>query len=257
MRTSIWKALKRRGEAIRTALNRYNKLAAAMNPPAPVLDWKDVVNYTFISEFDMLRHTYSRSDITQKPWALQANREVSSRYFKIVRAQEELTRLNVEMQRLRTGMVDEQRLLEETAERLEPTDAALAAEIHTIHKARVRVNRVHMARINTIMALPGYTGPTERGVRLGATPSSPTIRAHTIAEAELGNSTGDGSFNPASEEVSSQDDGIDADLDDGAKYELTTMGNFIEDLAAAPDLDVDVRHSRQGIPIHMLSSFRL
>jgi len=54
MRTSIWKALKRRGKAIRTALDKYNKLAMQMNPPAPILDWKNIVNYTFVSEFKIL-----------------------------------------------------------------------------------------------------------------------------------------------------------------------------------------------------------
>ncbi|TFY75526.1 hypothetical protein EWM64_g8487 [Hericium alpestre] len=64
MHTSIWKALKKWGTAICNAIKRYNELAQQLNPPAPALEWKDVVNYTFVSEFDLLRHSYSRTDIT-------------------------------------------------------------------------------------------------------------------------------------------------------------------------------------------------
>ena len=64
MRTSIWKALKQRSKAIRTTIDKYSKLVATMNLPAPTLDWKNVVNYTFISEFDILWHSYSCADLT-------------------------------------------------------------------------------------------------------------------------------------------------------------------------------------------------
>jgi hypothetical protein len=59
MRKSIWKALKQRGKAIRTAIDKYNKLVSQMKPPAPTLDWKNVVNYTFISKFEILQHSYA------------------------------------------------------------------------------------------------------------------------------------------------------------------------------------------------------
>jgi len=67
MHTNIWKALKKRGKAICTAIGKYNKLASQMNPPAPTLEWKDIVNYTFISEFDMLHHMYLCADILSRP----------------------------------------------------------------------------------------------------------------------------------------------------------------------------------------------
>ena len=73
MRMSIWKALKWRGAAICTAIDKYNKLATQMRPPALTLDWKNIVNYTFISEFEILRHTYSHADIASCPWIAPAN----------------------------------------------------------------------------------------------------------------------------------------------------------------------------------------
>jgi len=101
MHTSIWKALKWRGKAIRTALDNYNKLALQMNPPAPTLDWKNIVNYTFVLEFEILWHSYSRTDLASRPWILPANHEIASRYFKVVRAREEIHWLNIEICHLR------------------------------------------------------------------------------------------------------------------------------------------------------------
>ncbi|THG92734.1 hypothetical protein EW026_g8267 [Hermanssonia centrifuga] len=62
LRTHIGKAMKTRGKAIRTAL-----------------------------EFDLLRNSYSHEDISRKPWTVQVNREVAAKYFKILRAQDEIT----------------------------------------------------------------------------------------------------------------------------------------------------------------------
>ena len=73
MRTSIWKALKRHSAAIRTAIDKYNKLTMQMRPPALMLDWKNIINYTFVSEFKILWHTYSCADIASCPWIALAN----------------------------------------------------------------------------------------------------------------------------------------------------------------------------------------
>ncbi|THG96932.1 hypothetical protein EW026_g4986 [Hermanssonia centrifuga] len=108
LRTHIGKAMKTRGKAIRTALGKYNKLAVLMNPKAPMLQWKDVVNFTFITEFDLLRNSYSHEDISTKPWTVQVNREVAAKYFKILRAQDEIIHLNVECRRLQTYLRDEE-----------------------------------------------------------------------------------------------------------------------------------------------------
>ena len=145
MRTSIWKALKRRSNTICSAISRYNQLASQMNPPAPALDWKNVVNYAFVSEFDILRHAYSRVDITSCPWILPANREIASRHFKVLRAREELHRLNIEIRRLYTAISDEGYLLSKTVEGLLPVDPVLAAEVQDLSQNRARVNAVHLA----------------------------------------------------------------------------------------------------------------
>ncbi|KAL6308620.1 hypothetical protein BKA93DRAFT_815267 [Sparassis latifolia] len=154
LRTSIGRAIKTRAQAIRTALKTYNSLAPQMNPPAPILEWKDIVNYAFISEFDILRHAYSHQDIIS----------ITSKYFKILRAQEEIVRYNVELKRLRTGIEVERREYDAAIARLRATDPLMAAELQERQRTRARMNRVHTARLRAIQDLTGFSGCLEMGV---------------------------------------------------------------------------------------------
>ena len=54
MHKHIANALKARSRAIRTALDRYNTAATALVPPRQLLDWEQVVEYAFLSDFDLL-----------------------------------------------------------------------------------------------------------------------------------------------------------------------------------------------------------
>ncbi|KAG1869619.1 hypothetical protein F4604DRAFT_1545817, partial [Suillus subluteus] len=107
LRTAIGKAIKTQSQAIRTALDKYNILTRQLSPPTPVIQWNDIIHYGFISEFELLKHSYSQHDIHDEPWTIPANRDVASKYFKIQCARKEITRLNVEIRRLHTAIVDE------------------------------------------------------------------------------------------------------------------------------------------------------
>ncbi|KAG1720448.1 hypothetical protein EDB19DRAFT_1898470 [Suillus lakei] len=50
----ISKALQRRSEAIRNAINWYNTQATSLIPPRPKITWKVIADYTFLGEFDLL-----------------------------------------------------------------------------------------------------------------------------------------------------------------------------------------------------------
>ncbi|KAJ2986731.1 hypothetical protein NUW54_g9651 [Trametes sanguinea] len=163
MRTSIWKGLKSRAKAIRAALKKYNRLAADMQPPAPALHWKDVVNYTFVSEFDLLRSTYAHRDVLRAPWTIPRNREVAAKYFKLMSARAELPRLNREIRRLDTSIELERREYARAVQELAAGDPLLAAELRSQYRMRRLTHRVHLARIAAIRALPGYTASLDRG----------------------------------------------------------------------------------------------
>jgi hypothetical protein len=94
---------------IRTALERYDTAALALNPPCRTLQWKEVVEYTFLADFDLLQD--ARQDISQRIWATPAGQLAMDLHFKICRAKEEISHLNIEIRRVATYLCDEDRYL--------------------------------------------------------------------------------------------------------------------------------------------------
>ncbi|KAG1871415.1 hypothetical protein F4604DRAFT_1496292, partial [Suillus subluteus] len=88
------------------ALNWYNTQATALVPLRPQLTWKDIVEYSFLGEFDLL--CQSRSDIHTSDWTKPAHCEAMVKYFKIQCAHEEIQRLNIEIHWLHTAIHDEE-----------------------------------------------------------------------------------------------------------------------------------------------------
>ncbi|KAG1885372.1 hypothetical protein F4604DRAFT_1878101 [Suillus subluteus] len=107
MRTHISKSLQTRCHAIQTAIKKYNDAASQLHPPRPPLEWSKVSHYSFLEEFNLLRET--RQDIRDKMWARPAIRETMRQWLHIQRAKEEIERCNVEVRRLHTFIVDEDR----------------------------------------------------------------------------------------------------------------------------------------------------
>lgn len=106
LRESIWRALKTRGKAIRTALKKYNTIAQLMEPPAPILEWKQLMDYVFVSEFELLKHRHSHTNITREPWAEPGNREMTTKFYKLRGARVEIVCCKVEARRLATSIHD-------------------------------------------------------------------------------------------------------------------------------------------------------
>ncbi|KAJ6570304.1 hypothetical protein DFH09DRAFT_878387, partial [Mycena vulgaris] len=105
LREKISKALRTRSDVIRRAIVMYNETAAALVPPREPLSFAEIIKTTSLAEFDLLRDT--RQDIRSQPWTQPARREAMVLYYGIKRAKEEIQRLNVEICRLITSMVDE------------------------------------------------------------------------------------------------------------------------------------------------------
>ncbi|KAF8219669.1 hypothetical protein L208DRAFT_1338656, partial [Tricholoma matsutake] len=138
LRRQLGKALQRRSEAIGNALSRYNTQAAKLTPPRPSLLWKEIVDYSFIGEFDTLRH--SGADICNQPWTHTARREATVKFFKLCRACEEIMRLDIEMRWLRVSIRNEAIRYEQAISQLSSSDPPLAAELHQVWKLQSTVN---------------------------------------------------------------------------------------------------------------------
>ena len=158
-----------------------------MSPPRQRLEWKEVLEYTFLAEFDLLR--FSREDIRVKQWAQAANREAMSRYFKIKGTREEINRLDVEIRRLVTSIDDEQYDMPIHVQCIQRDHPALAAEIERRWVLHHAVNVVHMARLQNLLKLPGFSGMLVPGKRLGRVP--PDVDSDQEAPSELCHNSGE------------------------------------------------------------------
>ncbi|KAJ7906808.1 hypothetical protein B0H13DRAFT_2504858 [Mycena leptocephala] len=165
LRKHIAKALQARSKAVKTAITSYNAAAEAMTPQMPTLDWEQVVEYAFLSDFDLLRE--GREDIREEPWALPAGRAAMDQHFKLLRADEEIQRLNVEIRRFVTYIHDEDEFLGRESQRLqEEGELALAHQVVLLHSERSRFTPLHMSRLAELSKLRGFTGSISPGVSL-------------------------------------------------------------------------------------------
>ncbi|KAK1232440.1 hypothetical protein PQX77_004416 [Marasmius sp. AFHP31] len=167
LRKHIAQALKARSKAVRAALEQYN--TAAQRCGRERLEWETVVEYSFLSDFDLLRD--SRQDIRQEVWAKPAGRLAMDQYFRILGAQEEITRLNVEIHRLVTSIRDEDTFLQSMHRQTLPTNPPLAHQIENYRLERARFNHLHMDRLTKLSRMKGFTGSLAPGESVRGSPS--------------------------------------------------------------------------------------
>ncbi|RDX42144.1 hypothetical protein OH76DRAFT_1488926 [Lentinus brumalis] len=169
LREKIGHALKARAEAIRKALSEYNRHARALVPPRPELSWTDIMEMASVGEFDLLRD--ARQDIREKPWAQRTHRDAMNAYFSVKRAREEIERLNLEIPRLFSSMIDEHVDYHHAMQQIAPSDAALAHELAIRQQYSSRVNQKVVRWLQKTAGLPGFSGRVVYGQRIGRDPS--------------------------------------------------------------------------------------
>ncbi|KAG1844622.1 hypothetical protein DFJ58DRAFT_664711 [Suillus subalutaceus] len=207
--TQISKALKTCANAIRNAIERYNKFAAQLDPLHPELTWEKIAEYSFAGKFDLLCKTDEQ--IHAKRWASPANRQAAIQYFDVQRSKEELTRCNIEIVRLLTKMRDDEEDYAMSISMLQSTDPPLAAELDRHWTYLCNVNAGHHSRIQQIQQLAGYTGSFSPGSRVGCPVQPSNSAAHGSMHQEI------------------QDDGNDE------PEEITDMQSALEVVLGCPD----------------------
>ncbi|KAG1854936.1 hypothetical protein DFJ58DRAFT_716274 [Suillus subalutaceus] len=196
LRQQISKALQCRSEAIRNALGQYNTQATALVPPRPQLTWKDIVEYSFLGKFDLLRQ--SRSDIRSLDWTKPAHREATVKYFKIQCTREEIQRLNVEIRRLRTAIYDEELTVNATIEVLLTSNRPVGLEL-----------QLHLFRLDQIASQSNFSGT--RGIDIPAVihASNNQAESETAASNILASEQSDGDILEHEEEARTVEDFAD------------------------------------------------
>ena len=168
-RKKISAGLKKRSKAVNTLLNEYNKQAECLG--RPVLDFQQVIEYSFLSDFELLHHTHN--DITQRPWAHPHIRNAMISWMKTERAKEEIIRLNVEARRLKTYIRDSSVARLRAIQDLCQTDPALATELQERHNAQSSLDASLLLQLRKMQLLPGFLGHIIPGVRAGVNLEDP------------------------------------------------------------------------------------
>ncbi|KAJ7451074.1 hypothetical protein FB451DRAFT_1284595 [Mycena latifolia] len=182
--------------AIKTAIEQYNSAAATLDVPREPLSWEEVVDYTFLSDFDLLR--FARTDIASEGWAQPAGREAMDQYFKLLRADEEIKRLNIEIPRLVTYMRDEEAFLERQEARvLTKHSAALAHQVSLYAMRQGRFNDSHRCCLLKLANIEGFSGAVDPSVAVnkerlgGLSVQTPAAAPRSFDEASLGDDNED------------------------------------------------------------------
>ncbi|TFK58840.1 hypothetical protein BDN72DRAFT_781510 [Pluteus cervinus] len=161
LRNQIAKGISRRSLTLQAALKKYNEYAPLQTPPRPTVAYSDIVSYTLLGEFSLLKQ--SRYDPVSKPWAQSTNREMAMKYWKVRRAREEIERLNVETARMEAWIRDEDKKWQETADLLISTNPTLAYQVRLRRDRRRQVNQVHRSYLDAIYTIWGYSGTIPEG----------------------------------------------------------------------------------------------
>ncbi|KAJ7723600.1 hypothetical protein B0H14DRAFT_3098274 [Mycena olivaceomarginata] len=202
LRKHIAKALQARSKGVRSALNRYNDAAVMLSPPRTQLSWEQIFDYAFLADFDLLRE--GREDIRTEPWAQPVGRLAMDQHYKLLRADEELARLNIEIPCLITYMVDEERFLAEGK-------AALAHQLKVQWVDRARFNSVHMERLTKLSREEGFTASLSPGVCISKECMAPEAAPSDGEDMEMQEASRCTSVVPPPQDE--EDDGEDEDAD--------------------------------------------
>ncbi|KAJ7921642.1 hypothetical protein B0H13DRAFT_1604343 [Mycena leptocephala] len=227
-------ALQTRSRTIRAALDRYNAAAAALDPPRHTLSWSEVIDFTFLADFDILRDPEGNAAL--RPWATPGARELMDTHFKIEHAKEEIDRLNIEIRRLVTYIRDERVFLLAKEAEVRETDSHLAIFIGKYRMQWGCFDEDHMKCLRTMVKKlgPRFSGTLMPGVRL-APPPEPAPQGDRMDTEEEGEAAAVAAElecgRLAQERGEEDDDGWEtdtSDVDEGEDAEVEELAEAIE-----------------------------
>jgi hypothetical protein len=197
---------------IKNAIKKYNSLAVKFNPPRKQLNAKDVLALTCLSDFKLLQET--RADILTQKWAQPQIREATTHSLRVLRAREELIRIQVEARRFQTWMRDDIHHIEHTLPILEMADSPL---VHILrrrldHQTSINaVNYTFIRRIEQHHFFSGISGPGSRkkGADLTGFTVRPTPHVPENPETSTSNDESDNDLDDVGEELADLAEGLD------------------------------------------------
>ncbi|KIK22288.1 hypothetical protein PISMIDRAFT_11754 [Pisolithus microcarpus 441] len=228
LRKHIAKALKACSAAIHTALDRFNTAARTCSPPHPQLTFKEVVEYTFLADFDLL-HNATCEDISQRPWATPAACAAMDQYFKVRRVEEEIKCLDVEVHRTITYLHDEAHYVKACIAQLQVSHPPLAYQVQLHYNVCAKFTNHHLRLLTKIAHLPGFTGTILPGKSMKTNPGDSASEPTTIIPSVLSIMTASPSP-PASPNSVGGDENLDELDGDGDEYEDDESALTLQDI---------------------------
>ncbi|KAJ7050779.1 hypothetical protein C8F01DRAFT_1000146, partial [Mycena amicta] len=181
--TGIYYPLKVPFKPVKNTIERYNKVAEVMTPPCQRLSRDVIVEYVFLSDFDLLRD--DANPLENEKWATPTFRLLMDHYFKLERAWEEIQHLNIEIHRVITWIRDENRRLRQlTAELRTSGNIPLAVQVEMYCQRRSIFDGVHLQRFRKLARKQGaaFTGTLQAGVALNTDMSGVSMDVDDMAE---------------------------------------------------------------------------
>ncbi|KAG2112650.1 uncharacterized protein F5147DRAFT_545172, partial [Suillus discolor] len=91
-------------------------------------------------------------------WSKLGHREATTKFFKLCRAHEETTYLNIEVQYLHTSMHDEELRMSAIVQDILISDPQLARKLQHQYRSCAAINAVHHYQLDCIEKLAGFSG---------------------------------------------------------------------------------------------------
>ncbi|KAI6111210.1 hypothetical protein F5141DRAFT_1188395 [Pisolithus sp. B1] len=191
----------------------YKLSAHACSPLHHQLTFEEVVEYMFLTDFDLLHHA-TCEDISQHPWASPATRVAMDQYFRVCCAEEEIKCLNVEVHCITTYLCDGDHYLKACIAQLQVSHPPLTYQVQLHHNVQARFTNHHLHLLTEIANLCGFTGTTIVGKSTKTEPRDSAGEPAVKSLREGLELPGRGSKIPDSGDDSSNQDELDTDEDE-------------------------------------------
>ncbi|EUC58369.1 hypothetical protein RSOL_249730 [Rhizoctonia solani AG-3 Rhs1AP] len=163
LRELISKSLATRSNALKAAVEEYNKIACSFTPPREELSTHKVMELSKVADFQLLRE--SREEVLTQKWTVPAIREATIHALRVEQAQEEIMRVQVEVRCLETWMRDKVYHLTEALGRLKAQNSLLAHMLRPQLESQIQINSTVEKYIQHIKNHSEFRGEPSCGVR--------------------------------------------------------------------------------------------
>ncbi|KAJ7098402.1 hypothetical protein C8R44DRAFT_642757 [Mycena epipterygia] len=141
------------------------------------MTWEQVVNYVFLSDFDLLCDGHK--DIQEQPWVKLAGQIAMDMYFKMEHADKEISYLNLEIPCLFTYMCDKEVFLWWEARIVADGREALVHQVFYYRMHQGRFNDEHICHLFKLMKMPSFTASMAYGIPI----NKECLQGHSMSPA--------------------------------------------------------------------------